>query len=109
MLFLVLLDLPVSLCVSTLRDQLFMSFVTGSALAAGRNWNGLVPEFFSGPVSRGLQIGSSWARNMNRSGGFTCALRIVCTSMNPSFSPWDLDIESCNTESALGTGQEDQF
>lgn len=54
------------------------------------------------PVSRELQAGTSWPRNVSRSGGLTCFLRIVPTSDNPALSPEDLGAESCGTGSVPG-------
>jgi len=49
-------------------------------------------------------VGASWTRNVSKSGGLTCALRIVDTSENPALYPWDLRTEICVSGSALGAG-----
>ena len=44
----------------------------------------------------------SWAGNLSRSGGFTCALRGVSTLGRFVLFPWDLGTENCGTGSAPG-------
>jgi len=92
------LNPPVNLCVSTPEDWLspigsWGTKICGtrSALGTGRNWKGTVQEHSSVPVSWGLQVGSSWTRNVSRSGGLTSALRSINTSERPAFSQRDLE------------------
>jgi len=79
------------------RDMGIENFVTGSAPGTGENQKNPVPDCSSVPVSRGLQAGSSWARNVSRRGGLSCALRIVLTCKNADVYPWNLGTESCVT------------
>lgn len=54
-------------------------------------------------MSRRLQSGTPWARNVSRRGGLPCALRAECTSESPLLSPWDLGTEICGTALVLAT------
>jgi hypothetical protein len=47
-------------------------------------------------------MGPSWARNLSRNGGLTCALRCVSTPRRTALSQWDLCMETGGTGSALG-------
>ena len=49
-----------------------------------------------------LWEGPSWARNLSRCDGLTCALRCVSTPGRPSFSRQDLGTKSCGTGAAPG-------
>lgn len=68
---------------------------------------GWIPDRYWVPGPRGLQASSSCARNLSRSGGLLCTLRVVCTPpLNPNPQrvqlslPQDLGTESCGTWSA---------
>ena len=54
------------------------------------------------PMSWWLRDGPSWARNLSRSGGLTCAHRCVSTSGRPALSQRDSGTESCGTGTAPG-------
>jgi hypothetical protein len=56
---------------------------TESAPGADGNWKDLVLDCTLVPVSNWLWVGPSWARNLSRSGGLTCAHRSVGTLGNP--------------------------
>jgi hypothetical protein len=75
----------------------------GSAQDTDGNQKDLVLGCSLVPVSRGLWEGPSWARNLSRSAGFTCALRCVNTPGRPALSRWDLGMEHCGRGSALDT------
>jgi len=80
------------------------SCVTESVPGIVGNLKDPVPACPFAPVSRRLQEGSSWDRNVSRSCGLTYTLKIVSTSENPALSPRDLGTESCVTGSVTGTG-----
>jgi hypothetical protein len=94
---------PASLCVSTperpvlSRRNLGMDSC-GTWSAPGYRWKP-VPNCSLVPVFWGLRVGVSWARNLSRSGGPTCAHRCVCTPGRPALSRQYLGIERCGTGS----------
>ena len=97
-------------CVSVLLgDQFFLggiwvwrAVVQGQLWGADRNQKDPVPGCSLVPVSWWLWAGPSWARNLSRSGGLTCAHRCVSTPGRPALSQRNLGLESCGTGSAPG-------
>jgi hypothetical protein len=87
------LVLPASLCVSTpgktvlSRRNLGMERCgTGSAPGCRQKPEGSCPQLFLGAYVLMTLVGPSWARNLNRSGGLTCAHRCVSTPGRPALS-----------------------
>jgi hypothetical protein len=54
------------------------------------------------PVSWWLWAGLSWARNLTRSGGLTCAHRCASTPGRPVLSQLYFGVDHCGSGSALG-------
>jgi hypothetical protein len=84
------LVLPASLCVSTLgrpvlsrRNLGIDSCVTVSFLRCRQKPEGSCPQLFLGCY---VWKGPSWAKNLKRSSGLTCAYRCVGTPERPALS-----------------------
>ena len=95
-------------CVSILLgDQISLGAIwvwrvvaQGQLQGADRNRKVPVPGGSLVPMPWRLWEGPSWARNLSRSGGLTCAHRCVSTPGKPALSWWYLGMEHCGTGSA---------
>ena len=96
-------------CVSVLLGDQFSlggiwvwrAVAQGQLWGADRNQKDPVPGCSLVPVSWWLWAGPSWARNLSRSGGLTCAHRCVSTPGRPALSWQYLGMEICGTGWAL--------
>jgi hypothetical protein len=74
----------------------------GQLQDADGNWKDPVPSYSMVPVSWWLLVSPSWARNLSRSGGLTCAHRCFYTPRRPALSQRYLGMEHSGTGSPLG-------
>jgi hypothetical protein len=77
----------------------------GTRSSLGHRWKpeGSCPQLFLGSCVLMALAGPSWARNLSRSVGLSCAHRLVSAPGRPALSQWYLDMELCGTGSAPGT------
>eukprot|EP00073_Rattus_norvegicus_P055250 XP_017457735.1 PREDICTED: uncharacterized protein LOC102551428 [Rattus norvegicus] len=85
---------------SVVSDILETGFKVGALTESGR-----IMSLSASCFQKAPETGNSWVRDVSRSGGLPCALRIECTSESPTLSPGDLSTENFGPVSALGTAR----